>query len=250
MYAIAFILGAIVGSFLNVCISRLPMGESIVKPPSHCPTCGARIFWYDNIPIFSYLFLRGRCRRCHTPISYRYPLVELVSALGAVAVWAQFGPGVEGAIAFVFFCTLIVVSFIDLEHQIIPHVITLPGIPIFLMVGVGVMGVKLTDALIGLAAGIAALHLIAVYYEAITGIEGMGGGDVNLAGLIGAFFGWQSLPLVLFSAAFFGACLGLIFMVFKGRNLRQAIPFGPFLSLGALIYLFFGRALWGFFLTV
>ncbi|MCX7981630.1 MAG: prepilin peptidase [Syntrophales bacterium] len=249
MYVIAFIIGAIVGSFLNVCISRIPRGESIIRPPSHCVTCATPLSWYENIPIFSYLFLRGKCRHCGTSISVRYLLVEIFAALGAVGTWIRFGPGTEGLIAFVFFSTLLVVSVIDFEHHIIPHIITLPGIPFFLVGGVLFMGVKLTDALIGLAAGISILYLVAVYYEAITGIEGMGGGDVNLIGMITAFFGWQSLPVVLFFAAFIGACCGLIFILAKGRTLKEAIPFGPFLSLGAIIYLFSGREILGFFLT-
>lgn len=249
MYLIAFVIGAIVGSFLNVCISRIPRGESIVKPTSHCPKCMAPIRWYDNIPILSYLILRGKCRNCRHSISIRYLLVELIAALGAAGTWLRFGPGMEGLIAFVFLSALIVISFIDFEHRIIPHIITLPGIPVFLAAGVLAMGVKVVDAFIGLAAGIAILYLVAVYYEAITGIEGMGGGDVNLIGMISAFFGWQSLPVVLFSAAFIGACWGFMLILIKRRNLREAIPFGPFLSLGGVIYLFFGREILGFFLT-
>lgn len=249
MYVLAFVIGAIVGSFLNVCISRIPRDESIVYPSSHCLSCANPIAWYDNIPLLSYLILRGRCRHCQAPIPTRYLWVELVSALGAMAIWARFGPGIEGLVAFVFLSLLIVISFIDLEHRLIPHVLTLPGIPIFLAFGVLAMGVRLIDALIGLAAGIAVLYLIALYYEAITGVEGMGGGDVNLLGLIGAFLGWQSLPGVLFSAAFVGAGVGFIIILLKRRNLKEAIPFGPFLSLGAVIHLFFGRDILGFFLT-
>jgi leader peptidase (prepilin peptidase)/N-methyltransferase len=176
--------------------------------------------------------------------------VELITAVGALISWVKFGPGGPALVAFIFFSCLVCLSFIDLEHQILPHVITLPAIPLFFAAAVLVMGVKFTDAIIGLMGGIASLYLVAVYYEAITGKEGMGGGDVNLAGLLGSFFGWQGLPFILFLAAFMGALVGLSLILFKGHHLKHAIPFGPFLSLGALFYLFFRQEIWGFLLTI
>lgn len=245
-YLLIFAVGAIVGSFLNVCISRIPRGESIITPPSHCPRCGSSIAWYDNIPLLSYLFLRGRCRHCRDAIALRYPLVEMMTALGAVALYAKFGIGRPLVVTFVFLSCLICISVIDLQYRVIPHIIVLPGIPLFLFAAVTVMNVKFIDAIIGLTSGIGTLYLIAVYYEAITGNEGMGGGDVNLMGLLGAFFGWQGLPIILFCATFIGACIGIFVAILKGHNLKYAIPFGPFLSLGAIVQLFFGRELSGF----
>jgi len=245
-YLVTFILGAVVGSFLNVCISRLPHGESILTPASHCPLCRSPIAWHDNIPLISYLLLKGKCRQCQAAISPRYPLVEAATALGALALYLKYGMGCPLIVTFVFLCCLICISVIDLQYRIIPHIIVLPGIPLFLFAGVSVMGVRFIDALIGLLAGIGVLYLVAVYYEAITGNEGMGGGDVNFLGFLGAFFGWQGLPIILFCAAFMGACIGLIVMAIKGRNLKYAIPFGPFLSFGAIVQLFVGRELMGF----
>ena len=238
---IIFILGAAVGSFLNVCIHRLPEDLSIVFPASHCPHCGQAIRFYDNIPLISFLILRGRCRDCGERISPRYFLVEGLTALLALLLYGKFGLSLPFLAAFVFTCALIVITFIDIRHQIIPNEITLPGIPIFFLAAVFVMGVRPIDAFIGMMTGIGCLYLIAVYYEHITGNEGMGGGDVNLLAMLGAFFGWQSLFLILVIGAFVGALVGLALMIARGKNLKYALPFGPFLSLGAVVYLFWGR---------
>jgi leader peptidase (prepilin peptidase) / N-methyltransferase len=238
---IIFILGAVVGSFLNVCIHRLPEERSIVFPSSHCPHCGQAIRFYDNIPLFSFLILRGRCRDCGERISWRYFLVEGLTALLALFLYGKFGLGLPLLVAFIFVCVLIVITFIDIQHQIIPHAITLPGIPLFFLAAVFVMGVQPLDAFIGMMTGIGCLYLIAVYYEAVTGNEGMGGGDVNLLAMLGAFLGWQSLLFILLVGAFAGALVGLTLMIARGKNLKFAVPFGPFLSLGAVVYLFWGR---------
>ncbi|MCX7634215.1 MAG: prepilin peptidase [Syntrophales bacterium] len=239
----AFVVGSVVGSFLNVVIHRLPAEQSVVKPPSHCPACGSPIRFYDNIPILSYLILRGRCRHCRDRISPRYPLVEALTGVMAVLLVVKFGLGLKMLVAFTFVAVLIVITFIDLDHQIIPHALTLPGIPLFLLAGVAVMGVRLGDALFGLFAGIAVLYLVALYYESLTGNEGMGGGDVNLLGMIGAFFGWQSLLVVLLVGSLAGAVVGAVLILVKGRDLKYAVPFGPFLSLGAMVYLMWGPSL-------
>ena len=238
-----FIVGAVVGSFLNVCIYRIPEGRSIVFPGSHCPACGVAIRWYDNVPFIGYLILRGRCRACREGISIRYPLVEALTAIFALLLYAKFGFGLPGLFAFLFVCSLIVITFIDLAHQIIPHAITLPAIPVCFLAAVFVMGIRPIDAFVGLMTGIGVLYLIAVYYEVITGQEGMGGGDVNLLGMLGAFLGWQSLLFILLIGALVGAVVGLIMMMFRGKNLKYAVPFGPFLSLGGVVYLFFGERL-------
>ena len=238
---IVFVLGAVVGSFLNVCIHRIPEERSIVSPASSCTSCGRPIRFYDTIPLLGYLILRGRCRDCGERISPRYFLVEGLTALMALLVWGEFGVGYPCLVAFIFICALIVITFIDLQHQIIPHVITLPGIPLFFLAGIFVMGVRPIDAFIGMMTGIGCLYLIAVYYEFITGNEGMGGGDVNLLAMLGAFLGWQSLFVILLVGAFVGACVGVAMMIARGKNLKYAVPFGPFLSLGAVVYLFWGR---------
>lgn len=236
-----FILGAAVGSFLNVCISRIPEGISIVRPASRCPDCGSPIRFYDNVPLLSYLILKGRCRDCGVRIPFHYPLVEGMAALMALFLYWKFGLSLKCLAAFIFVCALIVITFIDLAHQIIPHVITLPGIPLFFLAAMFIMDVRPLDAFIGMMSGIGCLYLVAVYYEAITGNEGMGGGDVNLLAMLGAFLGWQSLLFIMLIAAVVGAIVGVILMIVRGKDLKYAVPFGPFLSLGALVYLFFGQ---------
>ena len=245
---VLFILGAVVGSFLNVCIHRIPREESIVFPSSRCPHCRHAIAWYDNIPLFSYIFLRGRCRNCQEAISGRYFLIEALTAVMALFTYWKFGISLAFLAAFLFVATLIVITFIDIEHQIIPHEIVLPGIPLFLLAAVFIMGIPLFDAFLGIMIGIGSLYLIAVYYEQLTGTEGMGGGDVNLMGMLGAFLGWKSLLFVLMTGAFTGAAVGIIMMINKGKTMKYAVPFGPFLSLGAVVYLFWGRAIVKFFL--
>ena len=244
---VLFILGAVVGSFLNVCIHRIPREESIVFPSSRCPHCRHAIAWYDNIHLLSYIFLRGRCRSCQEAISGRYFLIEALTAVMALFTYWKFGISLAFLAAFLFVATLIVITFIDIEHQIIPHEIVLPGIPLFLLAAVFIMWIPLFDAFLGIMIGIGSLYLIAVYYEQLTGTEGMGGGDVNLMGMLGAFLGWKSLLFVLMTGAFTGAAVGIIMMINKGKTMKYAVPFGPFLSLGAVVYLFWGRAIVNFF---
>jgi len=235
--------GAAVGSFLNVCIGRIPEGLSIISPPSRCPRCGHPIRFYDNIPVVSFLMLGGKCRNCREKISFRYPLVELLTALFAWLLFDRFGLTPAFPSAFVFVCTLIVISFIDFDHQIIPHVLTLGGIPVFAVLAVLFMGLTVIDSFLGIMIGAGVLYFVAVYYEALTGREGMGGGDVNLLAMLGAFFGWKSLLSILLVSSLLGAVVGLILIFFKGRDMKYAVPFGPFLCMAALVYLFFGNAL-------
>jgi leader peptidase (prepilin peptidase) / N-methyltransferase len=238
---IVFILGAVVGSFLNVCIYRIPEERSIVFPASGCPKCGRPIRFYDNIPLVSYFLLKGRCRDCRERISFQYVLVEIITALMTLFLYWKFGFGLPCLAAFVFICALIVITFIDLTHQIIPHVITLPGIPVFFLAAVFIMGIQPIDAFVGMMTGIGCLYLIAVYYEAVTGNEGMGGGDVNLLAMMGAFLGWQSLLFILLIGAFAGALVGITLIIARGKGLKYAVPFGPFLTLGAVTYLLWGH---------
>jgi leader peptidase (prepilin peptidase)/N-methyltransferase len=241
----SFVLGAVVGSFLNVIIHRLPEEKSIVFPASHCPKCRHAIRVYDNIPLISYLFLKGRCRDCGGSISGRYPLVEGLTAILSLLIYWKFGPSAQYLCVFLFTCSLVVITFIDLDHQIIPDVISLPGIPIFFLAAIFVMNVRFLDAFLGFLIGGGVLYGVAFVYELITKREGMGGGDIKLLAMIGAFLGWQSLLFVLLISSFAGAAVGITIMILKGRDMKYAVPFGPFLSLGAIAYLFFGAYLYG-----
>jgi len=243
----SFVLGAVVGSFLNVIIHRLPEEKSIVFPASHCPKCQHAIRFYDNIPLISYLFLKGRCRDCGGSISGRYPLVEGLTAILSLLIYWKFGPSLQYLCVFLFTCSLVVITFIDLDHQIIPDVISLPGIPVFFLAAIFVMNLRFLDAFLGFLIGGGVLYSVAFVYELITKREGMGGGDIKLLAMIGAFLGWQSLLFVLLISSFAGAAVGSVIMITRGRDMKYAVPFGPFLSLGAIAYLFFGGYLSGLF---
>jgi leader peptidase (prepilin peptidase) / N-methyltransferase len=249
---LTFVFGAIVGSFLNVCIARIPNDESVIHPPSHCPRCNARIRFYDNIPLISYVVLLGRCRACGERISPRYFAVELLMAALAVALYYQFGLGLAFIASFVLIAALIVISFIDLDVRIVPDVISLPGIVIGLLFSV-IGRFVLNDpyelvpspwsSILGILIGGGVLLALAWAYEAFTGVEGMGGGDIKLLAMIGAFLGWPSIPVTLFFSSLGGSVIGLTAMIIKGVGRKYALPFAPFLCLGALLYLFFGREL-------
>jgi len=235
------ILGAVVGSFLNVCIYRIPSGKSIVFPASHCPACKHPIKFYDNIPIISYLMLRGKCRHCSKRISPLYPVIELLSAVMSVLLFRRYGLSPDYLFAFLFTCALIVITFIDLKHQIIPDVISLPGIPLFALAAIFFMDVTFRDSLIGILAGGGFLFLIALGYQLLTKREGMGGGDIKLLAMVGGFLGWQSLWFVIMASSLIGAVAGVSVMISKGKDTKYAIPFGPFLSIGAIAYIFWGN---------
>jgi leader peptidase (prepilin peptidase)/N-methyltransferase len=234
------IVGAVVGSFLNVLICRIPGGQSIVFPSSHCPKCQHAIRFYDNIPIISYLILRGKCRDCHEKISLRYPLVEGVTAAFSLLLFWKFGITMQYLFSFIFVAALIVITFIDLDHQIIPDVISLPGIPFFCIGAVFFMGLTVWESLLGILIGGGCLFAIAFGYEVITKREGMGGGDIKLLAMLGAFLGWKSLFFILFVSSLLGAVIGITLMLLKGENMKYAVPFGPFLSVAAIAYLFVG----------
>jgi len=254
-----FIFGSIVGSFLNVCIVRIPKKESLIHPPSHCPNCKNPIPFYDNIPLISYLCLWGRCRFCRKPISARYFFVELLTAALAVALSARFGLGLGFFANFVLVAALIVIAFIDLDVRIVPDIISLPGIALGLFLSV-VQRPWPTDplsvppsplsSLLGIILGGGTLIVVAMAYHGITGVEGMGGGDIKLLAMTGAFLGWPSVPLTLFAASLAGSVVGLAFMAAKGVDSKFALPFAPFLCTGALFYLFFGPELIGHYLPL
>ncbi|MGM0452269.1 MAG: prepilin peptidase [Thermodesulfobacteriota bacterium] len=238
-----FCFGLCVGSFLNVCICRLPGKDSVVSPGSRCPRCKTPIRFYDNIPVLSYIWLAGKCRFCNEPISLRYPLVELLSGGFAVCSVMKFGLHYFTLIYFIFIAVLLVITFIDLDHQIIPDIITLPGIPIFFAGALLLPQIHYIDSIIGIIAGGGSLYAVTVGYYLITGSEGMGGGDIKLLAMIGAVIGWQGVILTIFAASVTGTLIGGTIMLVSGKNLKLAVPFGPFLAFGAIIYVFFGQSL-------
>lgn len=238
----ALLFGAIIGSFLNVVIHRLPTeGGSIVFPASHCPQCQNPLSWYENIPVISFLVLRGRCRHCHEKISLQYPVIEICMALLSAAVVQRFGLTITAAGYFLFCAALLVIIWIDLRHQIIPDVISLPGIFLGLIFSFVSPALSWQDSLLGLLLGGGVLYAIALLYYLWRKQEGMGGGDIKLLAMIGAFLGWQALPFVIFASSLSGACVGILAMIIQRKGGKTRIPFGPFLSLAALVYLFFSE---------
>jgi len=240
-YIISIIFGALVGSFLNVCIFRLPKEESIIWPGSHCPHCKNAIKFYDNIPLVSYFLLRGRCRYCKGSISLQYPLVEGITALSSLFLIIKFGPSLSYLFYFAFVAALIVITVIDLYHQIIPDVISLPGIGLGLLASLLIPQITLFNSLIGILLGGGSLFIVATFYQWLFKREGMGGGDVKLLAMIGAFLGWKAVLLTILLSSLIGSVTGILMMVVKGKDFKYAIPFGPFLSLGAVISLFYGE---------
>jgi len=260
--AAAGLFGALWGSFFNVCIDRIPRGQSVVRPGSRCESCGTPIRAADNLPIFSYVLLRGRCRTCRAPFSARHPLVELVAAILAAAIWWKFvagDPTEESAIRlarfalyFTFTGVLVVLSFIDLGTQLLPDIITLPAIPILYLAAFGAHGASWIERLIGAAAGYLFFRIIADFYYYVLKREGLGLGDGKLLAVIGAVLGWRALPFVVFVGAFAGALISLPVALWTRRRAgattsheplrRLQVPFGPFLALAALAYLFIGPA--------
>ena len=236
------ILGLCVGSFLNVCIHRLPRGESLVRPPSRCPSCGRQLSWFDNVPVFSWIALLGKCRRCGEPIAIRYPLVELITAGLWVLIAAMTPPDALLASRLVLATSLVVLFMIDLEHHILPNVITLPGIAVgFLFSLVAPPGP--IASLLGIVLGAGILYAIAAGYFLLRGEEGMGMGDVKMLAMVGAFLGWRAVLLTLVLSSFAGAVIGVAMMLFQRGTLRYALPFGTFLAVGALIAMLFGEAM-------
>jgi leader peptidase (prepilin peptidase)/N-methyltransferase len=242
--------GGCIGSFLNVCIYRLPQGLSIVSPRSFCPQCRSPVRSYDNIPLLSYLLLRGKCRSCGAKISWRYPLMEALTGAFAVALYLKFGLTLGFFAFFAFTAALLVITFIDLDHRIIPDVISLPGIAVGFGLSFFLPAPSWTDSLIGLLAGGGSLYLVAIGYEALTKREGMGGGDVKLLAMIGAWLGWKAVLFTLFLASLTGTLIGGGAMVVQRQGRHYAIPFGPFLAFGALAYLFFGPQLIEWYLSL
>jgi leader peptidase (prepilin peptidase) / N-methyltransferase len=238
-YLFAVTVGALIGSFLNVCIYRLPRGESIVWPSSHCPSCGNVIEFYDNIPLLSYLWLIGRCRACRSRISIQYPIVETVNAVGYFAILWTFGLNWTTVFYAMLFSALLVVTGTDLTHRIIPNVVTLPGIVLGLVGAATVLPVGLINALLGVAIGGGILWALAWASPYLFGKEGMGGGDIKLLAMIGAFLGWKPALLTIMIGSLVGSMLGISLIALRFMKRDDYIPFGPFLVLGALLSMFF-----------
>ena len=239
--SIIFIFGMCIGSFLNVCIYRLPTSKSIADPPrSICPSCNSPIRFYDNIPVLSYIWLKGRCRNCDVPISFRYPMVELMNGIVAMGLLFKFGLSLESLVYFVFISSLLVITFIDLDHQIIPDIITLPGIPMGMVASFALPTISFKASALGLLIGGGSLWFVAWLYNLIARRDGMGGGDIKLLAMIGTIIGWKGVIFTIFASSVMGSCVGITMMLIKGKNMKYAIPFGPFLSIGAIAYVFVG----------
>jgi leader peptidase (prepilin peptidase)/N-methyltransferase len=235
-------IGLCIGSFLNVVIYRLPIGQSIVTPPSRCRNCSYLLQWYDNIPVFSWLFLGGLCRKCGVGVSIQYPIVELITAALFVLVIWMTPSGPLLATRLILVCILIALFGIDLEHQILPNVITLPGIAVGVLLSlIAPPGWK--DALIGVLLGGGVLYAIAGAYYLWRREEGMGMGDVKMLAMIGAFLGWKAVLVTLVLSSFAGAIIGVALMAVQRGTMKFALPFGTFLAVGAIVAMFAGEPL-------
>ena len=260
--SLAALWGLLWGSFGNVCIYRVPLGLSVVRPASHCPHCQQPVAWFDNIPVLGFILLLGRCRRCQAAIGWRYPLFELLAAILAVAVYARFVLGQPAPLPlmlarflvyFFFAGMLAVLSAIDLEHQLIPDRITYPAIPALFLAGRVLGEVGFVDAAVGAVAGYVLLRGISDGYYYLTGREGLGYGDAKLLAAVGALLGWRALPVTLLLGSLIGSLVSIPLLLWQRRResaeaaslAKTAVPFGPFLAVGALMYLgfFHGRDL-------
>jgi len=245
---LVFVLGMIFGSFLNVCILRLPLGESVVSPRSRCPECKTMIRWFENVPVVSWIVLRGKCSHCGNRISARYALIELMTAGILLALWRVYGPSVELAVAGVFILAMLVLFFTDLDHKLLPDVVTLPGF----LVGIGVAWInpflaqespwsRVWAALAGAALGAGVLWGIGALYGRLRGVEAMGMGDVKMMAMVGAFTGPVGVLFTLFGASVLGAAIGLALIPLRGRSLQDTLPFGCFLAPTAVAAMLWAR---------
>ena len=248
-HILVFMAGLVIGSFLNVLIYRLPRGQQFIKGRSVCPDCGTTIKWYHNIPLLSYLFLRGKCAYCRKPISFRYPLVELLNGLGYLYFFYEQGWSLELAIFAFLTSALIVIFFIDLDHQIIPDSITLPGIVLGLGVSLAPGGISIVQSLVGLLVGGGSLYLIALLGDWLFKKESMGGGDIKMAAMLGAFLGWQKVLLIFMASAAIGLVVSITIMFFSAKLRKtRIVPFGPFIALAAWLAIVWGDTLISFYI--
>ena len=239
-----FILGAVIGSFLTVCVYRVPKGQSVVAPRSACPHCGRKICWYDNVPLLSFIWLLGRCRACHAGIPRRYPIIELANGLGYLLVVWRFGLTWPTIVYAGLVSVFLVVAWIDWDHKIIPDVITLPGIVVGFFCASFLLPTGWVNSLIGLLVGGGVLLALAWVSPFLFGKEGIGGGDIKFLAMVGVFLGWQQAILTLMVGSVVGAVVGIILLATKVLKKGQYIPFGPYLALGGLIAVVWGTELW------
>lgn len=238
-----FFVGASLGSFSNVCIYRIPLQLSIIQPGSYCPNCKTPLRVLDNIPILSYLFLRGKCRYCEQNIGLRYPAVELLTAIFFLMLYIKFDLPVFIIYALLV-TALIIITFIDIDYKIIPNVITFPGILIGLVSSYFFLPPTIINAFIGLLGGGGLLLFMALIYQG-----GMGGGDIKMVAMLGAFLGWQKVFLTIFIGSLIGSIIGITLILLKKQGRKSKIPFGPYLAMGAILSIFFGNDLIEFYLN-
>ena len=236
-----FILGLIVGSFSNVCIYRIPRNESIIYPASHCPKCRSKIKPVDNIPLLSFILLKGRCRNCKSKISIQYPIVELLTGLIYLIIYLIYGLSIQSLIYIILSSALIIIAFIDLNEQIVPDVISLPGIVIGFIISFFVPYISFINSALGVVVGGGIILIIGLAGSVIFKKEAMGGGDVKLAAMIGAFLGWRYIIISLFLGFFLGALAGIFLIISKIKSREDTVPFGPFIVLGSFITLLWGE---------
>lgn len=244
---LAAVVGAVIGSFLNVCIYRLPLGKSIVWPASACESCGRELSWFENLPVVSWAALGAKCRTCKAPLSIRHPIIEALTALMFGAAAWYYGPTILLVSRLVFGCALIVLFAIDLEHHLLPNAITLPGIVVGLAFSV-VTEPGWLASLIGAVVGGGSLWLIAEAYYRLRHEEGLGMGDVKMLAMIGAFVGWQLTIVTLMMASVAGSVVGVILIASRKGNMKYALPFGTFLAMGAALAATVGPGLLGWYL--
>jgi len=243
-----FILGLIVGSFSNVCIYRIPKNESIIFPASHCPKCHSPIKPTDNIPLLSYILLKGRCRNCKSKISIQYPIVELLTGLIYLIIYLIYGLNIQTLIYIILSSSLIIIAFVDLNEQVILGVLSLPGIAIGLILSSFVPYISFINSALGVLVGGGIILIIRFAGSVIFKKESMGLGDIELAAMVGAFLGWRYIIISLFLGFFLGALAGIILILSKIKSREDVVPFGPFIVLGSFITLFWGEKILSWYL--
>ncbi|MFA6173242.1 MAG: prepilin peptidase [Kiritimatiellales bacterium] len=256
--ALIFILGLCFGSFLNVCIYRIPIEKSVSWPPSACPNCNGRIKWYDNIPVVSWFVLGAKCRSCKLPISVVYPVIELLTGFFFLTIWLIYGFSWFTPIYMLAVFGLLLGTFIDLEHMILPDRITIGGMILFPVLstlfpplqGEATWMGGLKDSLIGLAAGFGSLWMVRELGTAALKKEAMGFGDVKLMGMLGALFGWEAVIYIIFFSALIGSVAGISIIALQRKGIRSEIPYGPYISLAAFSWLLGGFRLWDAYLAI
>jgi len=242
-----FVLGLIVGSFNNVCIYRIPRNESIIYPASRCPKCRSSIKPIDNIPLLSYILLKGKCRNCGSKISIQYPVVEFITGIIYTFIFLIYGLTLQSLIYIILSSALIIIAFIDLNRQIVPDMISLPGIAIGLILSFFVPYISFINSVLGVVVGGGIIFIIGLAGSVIFKKEAMGGGDVKLAAMIGAFLGWKYTIISLFLGFFLGALVGIFLILSKIKSKEDMVPFGPFIASGSFITFLWGEKIFSWY---